>query len=291
MIPGGKMRSDFSSEFRAHSRMVELFSPLISDKNYWLIYGDHNNLAKAKAAFKEINVGCTGKYKEITDDPRAVRFNQPLKQYKTVWCALAAKGDEIVNLAVKNMLAGMAQEVEKSFIKQAKNLDSSKGHLRDWNEQYYFNPDKVKTEISAKRMADMKFVGWSKPPADAFSRVDKALADLLQKIEAKMPDWQCEPDGTPKADGFVVKEYKKAFPGVKIVKNYSKSKTWKVTKNHRGVLLHRSKQGMIVFKLPKEKWCRSHQYVYIQDRNGNRWAKTRFEHARTDTISKLCSCP
>lgn len=290
LTPADTLRNGFINEFWGHRQLMQLWFDLEAKPNTFQPFGGADNLKKSLAMFKEVHAACTGKYQGVTDDPRRAR-SEPVARYSE-WCKMAAQGDQLVKKAVRNHVAYLVDEIGNSYQKQAETLVAAAGALRDWNEKYYQDPDKVKAEIATQVKDELAMVGWDKPPAEAFGKVDKALAELLKKIDENLPSWKCEPDGTPKPDAFVKKQYTDFYKGAKVIKMYQKTKPWQVRLDHRGVPTHRAYKGMIVFKLPKEKWCRTQEWDVIQDfQGGKKFGPSYFEHSVGDGVTRICTCP
>ncbi len=285
-----KLRGDFYNAYWLKYRdLVELYMPLYDKPDLFLVYGDTEKLAKVKAAFQDIHSGCTTKFQGVTDDPRRGR-SEPIYRW-SVWCQMAAQGDELVKRAVTNKVAYLVSSITESYEKQSKNLAASNGRLKDWDQNYYVDPEGTKAGIVKQMSADLKVAGLEKPPDEAFAKTDQALAKLLGEIKEEVKNWKCEPDGTPASDSFVSQQYTAAFKGAKVIRNYKKYRDWKVTLNYRGVPTHRAMKGMIVFKLPNETWCRSQEYDIIQDYQGRGYGKNYFEHSPRDGWTTMCTCP
>jgi hypothetical protein len=204
---------------------------------------------------------------------------------------MAAQGDELVQRAVKNKIAYLTDSITESFVRQSANLGSCGGRLKDWDQDYYFDPDSKKAEILKQMADDLKVAGMEKPDGNLFEKTDQALAKLKGELLEAVKGWKCEPDGDLKADAFITKAYGQAYKGSKVVKNYRKSTAWEVTVNHLGVPQYRAMRGMVVFKVDGETWCRSQEYSYFQNYEGRAYGKDYFENPPESGWTTFCSCP
>jgi hypothetical protein len=279
-----KLRGEFSNAYWKHRGSIEFFMQYYDNPDKYFDYGSQT-LAKAKPAFKEINEGCTTRFQGVTDDS----WGDRLKRW-SVWCKMAAEGDEWIKRAVTMKAAFYVNQLTQSFEKQSKTLADSKGSLGTWDQKYYLDPVERKAEFFKFMEKDFKFVGMERPPDEVFAKADTALAKLLGEIKEQVKNWPCYPDGTPMADAFVQKSFLTGIKGSKFLKNYRQSVGWEVTVNALGVPQYRKIGGKAIFKLPNETWCRSQYYTYFQDYQGKGYGQSYFKHGPSTGLSSVCDC-
>ena len=282
-----KLRGEFSKAYWKYRGSIEFFMQYYDNPGRYFDYGSET-LAKAKPAFKEINEGCTTRFQGVTDDTWGMRPDR-LKRW-SVWCKMAAEGDEWIKRAVTNKAAFYVNQLTESFEKQSKTLAESKGSLGTWDQKYYLDPVERKAEFFKFMEKDLKFVGMERPPDEVFAKADAALAKLLGEIKEQVKNWPCYPDGTPMADAFVQKSFLTGIKGSKFLKNYRQSVDWEVTVNALGVPQYRKIGGKAIFKLPNETWCRSQYYTYFQDYQGKGYGQSYFKHGPSTGLSSVCDC-
>jgi len=281
-----KLRGEFSEAYWKYRETIEFFMQYYDNPGRYFDYGSET-LARAKPAFKEINEGCTTRFQGVTDDTWGMRPDR-LMRY-SVWCKMAAEGDEWIKRAVTMKAAFYVNQLTESFEKTSKTLAESKGSL-GWDQKYYLEPVERKLEFFKFMEKDFKFVGMERPPDEVFAKADAALAKLLAEIKEQVKNWPCEPDGTPMADPFVQKSFTTGIKGLKFLKNYRRSVGWEVTINAFGVPQYRKIGGKAIFKLPKETWCRSQYYTYFQDYQGKGYGQSYFKHGPNTGLSSVCDC-
>ncbi|GEM_PF-4381899 len=284
-----KQRGEFWNAYKKYRGSIEFFLQYYDNPDRFFSYAD-DTLPKAKTAFKDIHEGCTTRFRDVKDDPWAVRNNDRLKM-QSVWCKMAAQGDELLKRAVTNKATFYINQVAESFENQSKKLAESKGELGTWDLQYYLNPEARKAEILKMVEKDLQFVGLEKPPKEVFAKADAALAKLVGEIREQVKNWPCYPDGTPMNDAFVQQTVLRDHKGVKFLKNYRQSVGWEVRVNSLGVPIHRRMGGKAIFKLPNETWCRAWYYTYFQDYQGRGYGKSYFNQGPKVGLTSICNCP
>jgi hypothetical protein len=284
-----KLQGEFSNAYWKYSGIIEFWMQYYDNPDRYFDYAP-DTLAKAKAAFRDINEGCTTKFQGVTDDPRAARLSQPVKRY-SVWCKMAAEGDAWLKRAVTNKAAFYVNQLTQSFENQSKGLAESKGSLGTWDLQYYLDPKARKAEFFKFMEKDLQFVGMEKPPDEVFARADAALAKLIGEIREQVKNWPCYPDGTPMSDALVQKTVLTAHKGAKFLKHYRQSRDWEVLLNPLGVPTRRRIGGKAIFKLPSETWCRAWYYTYFQDYQGRGYGHSYFDFGPQLGLTSICNCP
>jgi hypothetical protein len=278
-----KLRGEFSNAYWKYRETIEFFMQYYDNPGRFFGYGS-DTLARAKPAFQEINEGCTTRFQGVTDDS----WGDRLKRY-SVWCKMAAEGDEWIKRAVTMKAAFYVNQLTESFEKTSRTLAESKGSL-SWDQKYYLEPVERKAEFFKFMEKDFKFVGMERPPDEVFAKADAALAKLLGEIKEQVKNWPCYPDGTPMSDAFVQKTVLTAHKGSKFLKHYRQARDWEVLLNALGVPTRRRMWGKAIFKLPNETWCRAWYYTYFQNYQGRGYGHSYFDHGPELGLTSVCDC-
>ena len=271
----------FSSDYGQHRELLERMKPFWELPELERGYGS-TTIADAKQAFAEIDAGCKGKHKAIADPANA--WNSGSRW----WCEISAVGDEVLQRMVRNWTKRFAAVIAASFREQAKNLASCEGRLKDWNVEYYANPEAVKKEILTRFTPDAEAVGITLSE-ELFNDADEALAELLPQIAEASKAWKFSRKAKPARDAFVKAGYEKAW-GAKVLKMWYNDDGWRVYVNEHDVPQYRTRRFTVLFQVKGESWCHADDHYYVQDAKGRGFGKSYFEQAPTAGTSTFVSC-
>ncbi|MCK5800087.1 MAG: hypothetical protein KAI47_23010, partial [Deltaproteobacteria bacterium] len=202
-----------------------------------------------KPEYKNVGkVGCRGmKLGKRQRDPSA-------------WCEAAQTWKKLVQGAVMNRIKHHTK-VFSNVGPNANKLQSSEGYMQfegpvTYKEHMYFGK-KAKAKVLGKLKPLLDAAGInSVGNAELFAKFKAAKDALRAKVDELAPTWKSKPNkGKDRSCAMAKRHIKRWHPRASIKKVYLRSAAWNIRKNALGVPLERSKPGIIIFKLPGEKWC------------------------------------
>ena len=261
-------------------RMVSLVW-LLGDKGK-VTYTTAEQVSETMAAAKKIAAFCAKpKYKGVGKVGCRWMKISGRDRDPSAWCEAAAKAKSLVAQGVMNFAAHKAK-VGSRLGPDPDKLAKRDGWLMfegpvTYKSHLYFG------EAAKKRLLDklgpmFKAAGMDGAKDPKLWASQKAAVDTLRaKVDELAPSWKPyrtvgKSYGCRHAKRIIKKWHRKA----RIKKVGLKYKKWNIRKNALKRPIDRSRQGVIIFKIPGEKWCQARSWVITEKyKGGGRYAKAK----------------
>lgn len=252
---------------------------LLGDKGK-VTYGQVDHVKKAVEAAKAIAAFCAKpQYKDVGKTGCRWMKVGGRDRDPSAWCEAAAKYQELVKQGVMNFVAQQGRTAGAGDVKPDELAKRDgwltfegpvtyKGHL--------FFGEEAKKRLMDKLGPMFAAAGMDNLDDPSLWEAQKAQKDALRaKVDELAPTWK--PYRTVGKDygcGLAKRVIKKWHRKARIAKVGLRDKSWHIRKNALGVPLERTRQGIVFFKIPGEKWCQARSYILTETyKGGGRYQK------------------
>ena len=249
-------------------------------------YGNVNLVKKAVAAAKKIKSFCARpKYRNVGKtgcDWMKVRNRD---RDPSAWCEAAAKYKSLVKRGVLNFVKQQGR-ISGGRDPKPRELKRQNGWL-PWEGKVTYKSHLYFTEEAKKRLlaklgpmfAAAEMTNVNNP--SIWKRQTEKKAALRAKVDELAPTWGRYPTrgcnyGCRMAKRIIKRWHRKA----RITKVGLRDKTWHIRKSAIGIPVERTRQGVIIFRIPGEKWCQARSFVLTEPYRGH----GRYRRARSVRI-------
>jgi len=249
----------FRQEYIKRAAGIQALAPLLTEPERDVISNwTPESFPKLLDGMKEIEEGCDGPYKGIRDIPG---YSVNIMSSPGTWCQVARRRIELTKVAIKNRIAKDIEMQLGRLGDVAGGLEKKEGWLSMGIEQIV-NPEAFKQKFRDRYQGWWKLLGGGEP-ADLFAGFDKRVKEVWAAIDALAPKLSfTKGEGH---DGRMEKLARATLAkdkGLKILKSTMIAKGYTIEKNGLGVPLRRYRGGAVLYKMPKDKWCRERHFTY-----------------------------
>ena len=202
---------------------------------------------------------------DVTGAKAAAEAKQKLAQARPELEKASAKLQTMLPELVQHDLDMTLEDIDK-MIAQTRSGEFIPAREAD---QMIGNRAQYLKALSNRLQMSMKGTDRSLPP-NVLDQVVAKINELQAAIDAQAPhnSFPATQGHDATLEAGVRSQLARNMPQAKILRTAMTDAAWEVFKNNIGIPTHRSKAGLVLYKLPGEKWARLYRVVFIEQYAG-----------------------
>lgn len=256
---------EFYQKIKDHKQAIEYFDNAFEEagSSAWINQYNQSLGDKYLVELKMVDSICKHEYPDLKNNPSSDYYCKP-----ELICGTASAAPSI---AANSIQKSMDKDLDIYFQltdDAIKNLNANGWLSPTGNVMYNLIYDRPKGKSDITKSLEPKYAAAGKTiPSNFFDPLDKKLDELWQKVDENAPKYSF-PDLSyhdEKAENIAKKQLK----GVeKVLKTAMLYPDYSISKNDLGVPLSRYHTGVILYKMPGDKWCRYREFTYSEQYAG-----------------------